>query len=64
MTNLETARALAVQHAANLTADIVNASTRIEHIRLTRLAEEAHAVVDALTDSPEESSASLLPTHW
>lgn len=41
-------RELAALHAANLTADIVNAKDRIEHIRLTRLAEEATALLAAI----------------
>ena len=41
-------RELAAQHAANLTADINNAKDRIEHIRLTRLAEEAVTLLAAI----------------
>lgn len=40
--------AAARQHAANLTADIANASTRIEHIRITQLALEAQRLAEAL----------------
>lgn len=35
-------------HAQNLAADISNASTRIEHIRLTQLALEAKQLADDL----------------
>lgn len=36
----------AQNHAANLTADIRNAATRSEHIRLTQLALEAERLSD------------------
>ena len=35
-------------HADNLAADINNASTRVEHMRLTRLALEAQRLADSL----------------
>lgn len=35
-------------HASNLAADINNASTRIEHIRLTQLALEAERLADEI----------------
>jgi mRNA degradation ribonuclease J1/J2 len=41
---IETARS----HYENLKADIVNASNRIEHIRLTTLAQEAHRLLTDL----------------
>jgi len=41
---------LARDHATNLTNDINNASTRIEHIRLTTLAIEAHNIVNYLEE--------------
>ncbi len=41
---IETARI----HYENLKADIANASTRIEHIRLTALAQEAHKLLTDL----------------
>jgi hypothetical protein len=52
MTDLELA-ALARQHATNMSNDIKNASTRIEHLRLTTLAIEA----DRLANLLEERSA-------
>lgn len=62
---LASALHLAQQHAANLNADIPNAQSRIEHIRLSRLAEEAEAVVAALSNvEPENSSPTYLPTHF
>ena len=63
---LASALHLAQQHAANLNADIPNAQTRIEHLRLTRLAEEAEAVVQALAsvDPDEKISPTYLPTHF
>lgn len=39
---------MARQHADNLTRDIKNASTRIEHLRLTTLALEAERLADEL----------------
>lgn len=41
---IETARI----HYANLKADIANASTRIEHIRISALAQEAHKLLTEL----------------
>lgn len=48
-TELAEAVASANLHADNLYADIENASTRIEHIRLTRLAVEARNLANVLT---------------
>jgi hypothetical protein len=48
MSNLEEITKAARQHANNLAADINNASTRIEHIRLTQLALEADRIATAL----------------
>lgn len=39
---------MARQHSDNLTRDIKNASTRIEHLRLTTLALEAERLADEL----------------
>lgn len=39
--NIETITEMARVHYENLTADITNAQTRIEHIRITTLAQEA-----------------------
>jgi hypothetical protein len=39
--NIETITELARVHYENLTADILNAHTRVEHIRITTLAQEA-----------------------
>lgn len=39
---------LARQHADNLARDIHNASTRIEHLRLTTLALEAERLAEVL----------------
>ena len=39
--NIETITEMARVHYENLTADILNAHTRIEHIRITTLAQEA-----------------------
>lgn len=64
MINIETVRALAEQHAANVTADIPTAHDRLTHIRLTRLAEEALAIVRALEDAPQSISNQGLPTHY
>jgi len=36
------------EHAKNLADDIQNASTRVEHMRLTRLALEAQRLADRL----------------
>ncbi len=41
-------REAAYQLAVNLQADISNATTRIEHIRLTQLAEEAARLLQAI----------------
>lgn len=48
MSNLEEITKAAREHADNLQRDITNASTRIEHIRLTQLALEADRVATAL----------------
>lgn len=50
MTNEQTAviREQASTLAANLQADLVHASTRLEHMRLTQLAEEAERLVAAI----------------
>lgn len=42
---------LAEAHADNLQADIRNAKDRIEHIRLTRLAEEARTLATELSSA-------------
>lgn len=50
-TDKATLDALAVQvraHAKNLSDDIRNASTRVEHMRLTRLAFEALAIEETI----------------
>ena len=59
------ARDLAIAHAQNLRADIVNSKDRIEHIRLTRLAEEAESLAQVLTTLVPFEVLSLpdLPTH-
>ena len=41
--------ALAKMHYENLKADIPNAANRIEHIRLTTLAQEAHNLLTELS---------------
>lgn len=46
--NIQQVAASASQHADNLFADIENAQTRIEHIRLTALAIEARHVANRL----------------
>jgi hypothetical protein len=46
--NLSEIKTLAREHASNVHADIMNASTRIEHIRLTRLAIEADRIASEL----------------
>jgi hypothetical protein len=51
---MKTLATAARQHASNLQADISNASTRMEHIRLTQLALEA----DALATDMEQLAAS------
>jgi hypothetical protein len=48
MTDLTEATRRAQEHATNLQQDINNASTRIEHIRLTQLALEAQRLVQLL----------------
>jgi hypothetical protein len=63
------ARDLAIAHAQNLRADIVNSKDRIEHIRLTRLAEEAESVANALVqlvpfEPVQILSVPDLPTHY
>lgn len=73
MTNSE---ALAIRDAAlnlqsSIQADINNASTRQEHMRLTQLATEAErlvAAIDLLIDQPQNSMSptdlnGYLPTH-
>lgn len=75
MTNSE---ALAIRDAAlqlqsSIQADIQNAGTRQEHMRLTQLATEAErlvAAIDLLLDRPENSMSPVvtdlngyLPTH-
>lgn len=49
--NLEAARAL----FTNIKNDLVNATTRLEHIRITALAQEAANLV-ALIESSEDST--------
>lgn len=46
-------------HFENVKADILNATTRIEHIRLTTLAQEAHQL---LTDLEELAPDAGSPT--
>lgn len=41
--------ALAAMHYENLKADIPNAANRIEHIRLTTLAQEAHNLLTEMS---------------
>lgn len=58
----------AVAHAQAMHADVENARDRGEHIRLTRLAEEAYALVaslDLALTPPEQYAVeiSYLPTH-
>lgn len=56
------AAASARLHADNLHADIVNAQTRIEHVRLTALAIEARHLANVLTklsERPERTQAEL-----
>lgn len=48
MTNIEFIVEAARNHYANVTADIQNASTRLEHMRLTALAQEAANLVTEL----------------
>jgi hypothetical protein len=50
VTDIEFIVAAAREHYANVTADIQNASTRIEHLRLTALAQEAANLVTVLED--------------
>ena len=50
MSNLHEIAKAAREHATNLAADINNASSRIEHIRLTQLALEADRVATALEE--------------
>lgn len=74
MTNSE---AMAIRDAAlhlqsSIQSDIINASTRQEHMRLTQLATEAErlvAAIDLLIDQPQNSMSPVpdlhgyLPTH-
>lgn len=48
MTDIEFIIQAARNHYANVTADIQNASTRVEHMRLTALAQEAENLVTEL----------------
>lgn len=48
MTDIEFIIKAAREHYANVTADIQNASTRVEHLRLTALAQEAENLVTEL----------------
>lgn len=48
MSNIEFIIEAARLHCANVTADIQNASTRLEHMRLTALAQEAENLVTEL----------------
>jgi len=48
MSNIEFIVEAARLHYANVTADIQNASTRLEHMRLTALAQEAANLVTEL----------------
>lgn len=48
MSNIEFIVEAARNHYANVTADIQNASTRLEHMRLTALAQEAENLVTEL----------------
>ena len=50
MTDLLEITRRAQEHATNLQRDIANASTRIEHIRLTQLALEAQRLVELLQE--------------
>ena len=50
MTDIEFIIKAAREHFANVTADIQNASTRVEHLRLTALAQEAENLVTSLED--------------
>lgn len=50
MTDIEFIVEAAREHYANVTADIQNASTRVEHMRLTALAQEAANLVTVLED--------------
>lgn len=45
MTDIDFIIRAARDHFANVTADIQNASTRVEHMRLTALAQEAENLV-------------------
>jgi len=63
MTDLLEVTRRAQEHADNLQRDINNASTRIEHIRLTQLALEAHRLVEllqSLATATVETEISLL----
>lgn len=56
-TNIAALTELARVHYENLTADIQNAQTRIEHIRITTLAQEAanlYTELQHLSNSTEE----------
>ena len=63
----EALRDLAQLHADRTTADIMNAMTRAEHIRLTQTASEAHNLLAAiLLLNPEvesEQPYGFTPTH-
>jgi len=48
MPELEEVTASARVHADNLSRDIKNATTRLEHVRLTQLAFEANRLVELL----------------
>ena len=48
MINIETIIEAARVHRDNLTADINNASTRLEHVRITALAQEAENLLTEL----------------
>ena len=49
--NLQELALAAREHANNVTADIKNASSRLEHIRLTQLALEADRLATALEEA-------------
>jgi hypothetical protein len=67
---------MARRHADALSADIANASNRIEHIRITRLALEAEQIakeLESLVPTPTASAADstdgtdvplFTPTHY
>lgn len=59
-------RAQAASLQSNIAADIVNAQTRVEHIRLTQLAEEAQRLVQSIDQfaGSETSAPHGLPTHF